>query len=122
MEDCIRTIGSYIHKGDWKNFIFTCKSFYSINSKEEVLRRRHLFFTLLKQDYYSLSDSGMLYTIDELKHIYIFKILKKFKFKCELDHVRFNNHLFIYSDLPRSQIVNIVNTYSTYPLNTAIQP
>ena len=33
-------ISTYILKGSWKSFIFTCKSFYSLNSDEELDKRR----------------------------------------------------------------------------------
>lgn len=113
MQDCSSIISKFVHKGDWKSFIFTCKDFYSVNSKKEVIKRRHLIFTLIKSDLSPFLKLNKLYQVDRLKNIYKFKINKNNvkNIKLKMDYIIYRNYLFIYSNLPRSQIVNIINPY-----------
>ena len=65
-------ISKYIPKGSWKNFVFTCKSFYSLNTEKEIRKRKKtppLFIPL--KFWLTSNNSEIKLPLENLSNIYI---------------------------------------------------
>lgn len=84
MNDIWSIVSTLIPKGEWKNFIFTCKLFYSFNTLEQVIKRSNHLLTLIDLlphkdwSYFSLALNINITTE------FIFKHLDKFKLSCDV--------------------------------------
>lgn len=73
MSDSWRCISKYIPNGSWKNFVFSCREFYKLNTDYEVDRRSNHLGTLYKLNIFKLcikrgipSIEGRKITVDML--------------------------------------------------------
>lgn len=122
MQDCARIISTYLPKGCWKSFIFTCKDFYSIHSKDEIYNRSYLFFTLIKKYPNLIYCHEVLKNLDGINNIYVLKSYnenkKKLFDKYIIDYVEIFDYTIIYTDQPREELnvilgVDILSRWET---------